>query len=358
MRPLPRECRLAVMIGRAGAILTAVLMVVACADVRANDAPRRSSADYSSLYDDSTLTYWQGRYAPNVRVNLDTLLAHLTASEQAAVRGLTLEMPLRDNGDPLAYYAAPGRRVVMSTLSIKFFDDLAQATAWLVRNEYSNESVAYYVSVLKCRGPEQFPGGQYSPPLRALGIPPDVLADSFVNDVSLKVLNGAVVFTLAHELGHVVLHHTATESSNVQQLHEAQADSFAVDMFRRLGVPPMGVETFFFVATYLMRNRGDFSSDNAYAEYIAHASHPVTAARMKALANALRRRPEDFARHQPNPRRGVELLASITARVDSLGSMYDDPDLQQHTAIVCQQIPLSELRPRRVGHSWFPRQGL
>lgn len=343
---------------RAVAILGSTCFVLACNDARATDAVRRSAKGYASLYDDSTLAYWQHRYEPNLRADFDQLLGLLREPERATLRGLTLDIPLRDDGDPFAYYAEGGSRIVMSALSIKFFDDIAQATSWLLSNNYSNESVAYYVSVLKCRGPESFPHGRYTPPLRALGIPTNVLADSFVNDVSLKVLNGAIVFTLAHELGHIVLQHTPAGTSAAQQLQESEADNFAVNMFRRLATPPMGVETLFFAATYMSKNRGDFSSDKAYADYIAHASHPVTGARLKALASALRRHPEDFAKNQPNLQRSLQLLRSVTMQIDSLGSLYRDPDLQRHTAIVCQQIPLSELGPRRVEHSWFPTKDL
>lgn len=336
----------------------AVMLMLSCASqaIVAQATIRYGESRYASLYDDSTVGYWRGRYAPNLRVNFDTLLAHLSAGERDAVNRNTLRISTRDPADPFAFYARRSPPSIhLSALSIKFLDDIAIAAAWLAENKYSLETIAYYNAVLKYRQPDRFAGGRYPPPLTTLGIPDDALANPLVDDASQKTLKGAIMFVMAHEIGHVVHRDAPTGTAEERQRREAAADAFAIDMFRRMGTAPAGLETLMLVATFMDSTRGDFATDAAWRTYVAkRASHPLTGRRVAALANALRVRPQDFTRTEKNPTASLVTLRYMATELAGLGPLLDDTDLHRHTTIVGRWIPLSELRPRRPGHSWMP----
>ncbi len=173
------------------AMFAALALASAGHATAAQPATAYGESPWASLNDDATLRYWQGRYSPNIRINFDTLLSHLSARERVVVKRSLLRIGTRDPRDPLAYYALLSPASIhLSTLSIKFLDDIAIASAWLAKHEYSIESVPYYSAVLKYRDTFRFPGHRYQRPLTTLGIPDDALADAFVDDVSQKTLKG------------------------------------------------------------------------------------------------------------------------------------------------------------------------
>jgi len=122
-------------------IVTLVTAPTGCSDAPAAARPDQQGEPYRSLYDDSTLAYWKARYEPNLRFNLDSLILPLLSTrETQAVDDLTLELPLSEPRDPLAFYVLrPPPTIFLSILSIKFLDDLAIASAWLAVNDYSVE---------------------------------------------------------------------------------------------------------------------------------------------------------------------------------------------------------------------------
>jgi hypothetical protein len=343
---------------RSAILVAFALALCACGDVRdAQSADQPDVASDTSLYDDSTLAYWQGRYEPNIRYNLDSLiLPALSSSERRAVRMLSLQLPLRDEYDPLAYYVPrQSSTIVMSILSIKFMDDLAIASVWLVKNDYSIESIAYYCDVVKYRNAASGDGDFYKDPLSALGIPADALADKWVDETSQNVLKSAVVFILAHEIGHVIGGHSPDASVELRQQHEMEADRFAVRIFRQIGVAPIGAVPFFLTATHLAPHRGDFDTDSAWKSWqLTEASHPLSGQRLSALASQLRVAPRNFTRYDKNPDAAVRTILAASDQIDSIGLLLDDKDLQRHASIVGRRIPLSELRPRRPGKTWLP----
>jgi hypothetical protein len=330
----------------------------ACSEAPAASRSSQAGERYGSLYDDSTLAYWKTRYEPNIRYNLDSLiLPLLTTREEQAVGNLSLELPLRDDRDPLAYYVlGPPPTIVVSILSIKFLDDLAIASAWLATNDYSVESMAYYADVLKYRRASDFTGNRYPAPLHALGIPANALSDKEVDFISQEVLKGTIVFTLAHEIGHVVGRHSPNVTIDVRRRYEMDADRFAIDVFRRMGLAPVSIVPFFLIATHLQWHRGDFQTEREWMAWQREqASHPLSGQRLRALASELRRAPGEFARNLANPTRAVGAVRSAARQIDSIAPLLDDELLQRHAAIVGRQIPLGELRPRRAGQTWIPR---
>src|SRR3546814_15677356 len=82
-------------------------------------------------------------------------------------------------------------------MSLKFFDDLAVAFAWLNRNGYSPETVLEYVGMLKYGREGDF--GRWPQPLRSLRIPDDALTDPAVDSLAQNIFTSGVIFVLLHE---------------------------------------------------------------------------------------------------------------------------------------------------------------
>jgi hypothetical protein len=144
------------------------------------------------------LVDWKSRYPDNVRWNFENLLIkNLTARERQAVGSVALQFPLFAPGQnvPINFYAVDGPRgIVMPVLSIKLFDDIAIASAWLLFNGYSQETIYNYLSMIKYKNPQTLPGNRFPPPLEALQIPADALSDTRVDSLSQKILKSAIVF--------------------------------------------------------------------------------------------------------------------------------------------------------------------
>ena len=338
-------------------VAIAAVALVACAPAPAPAQNAVAGGRFADLYDDSELRYWQSRYEPNLRYNFDSLvMAALTPAERARVGAVRLNVPRRHLDDPLAFRAdGPPPVITMSVGSIRFLDDIAIAMTWLNENRYSIESIAYYASVLKHRPPEELAGGRYPAPMAALGIPENALSNRRVDDASQKLLKTAIVYILAHEVGHVLRGHVTDTTIEQRQRQEVEADRFALDLFRRIGVPPLGTLTLFFLTTYLGSHPGDFESRE---EWMAHlrttATHPLSSSRLRAVAAELRRRPSEFVHAEPRPDAALRGLGMVPMQLDSIAALLDDPQLGIHLRAVGMQIPMSELRPRRPGATWIP----
>jgi len=293
------------------------------------------SSDLSRLYSDATLQYWQGRYDSNIRSNFNRLvLGSLTPDERQKVRGVSLELPLRAPGDeagnPISYYAVQ-HHIVIPIQSIKFFDDLTQAWGYAWSNNLNQDHILNYLSVLKYHTP---PANGFSPPLVALGIPADAWkSDPKMDDVAQKALKSAILFIMAHELAHILYRHpgygpgvTAKEAQD----NEAQADRFANEIMRRIGVAPSGMVQMFLTFTYLGPTRGDYASDTAWQKFLTRsATHPVTTARLQALATDFRRSPDDFSASEPDKKNARQRVLYLADQIDGIAAILKQPDLQR-----------------------------
>lgn len=322
-----------------------------------------SAKDMTSLYDDQALLAWQARYANSILSNVNTTIwPRLTAEERRGLASVNLCFPLRGpSRDPFEFYArlvpatdgceefAPPV-VVLPTLSVKFFDDLSVAHAWLWRHNYSPETALDYAAMLKYAGQGQF-GGRYPAPLPALQIPNDALADPVVDEESQKLLKSAIVFLVLHELGHVLHGHPGYDAVSAAQArtNERQADQFALSVMRRIGVAPFGMVFWFETHAFFASNRGDFASDAAYAEWLRQTTHPVTEDRLRAIAAELRHAPEDFAGEFPDPVTGRQSILSVAEEIDRVAGIMADPEIQELIAARGRRTNLGALAPRGHG---------
>ncbi|WP_210397292.1 phage exclusion protein Lit family protein [Motiliproteus sediminis] len=292
----------------------------------------------SSWYDDDLLRYWQGRYAANLQWNFDNLvIGSLTRSERHQLGAVRLDTPLRAAGelaqDPLLFYAHNGR-VVMPVQSVKFFDDLSLAWAYAWANQLPLDNVTDYMAMLKYR---QAPPEGWPAPLVALGVPEQAWKqDPRVDDVSQKILKSALVWIMAHEVAHLLYRHPGYGpgvSPAEAQANEAAADQFANEIMRRIGVAPGGMANFFMLLAHWSPSRGDFDSDEAWQRFLAErATHPLTAARIRAIAADLMADPEAFSVEEADRERGAANVRFIGQQLNQIADILGDTGVQRAIA--------------------------
>ncbi len=315
-----------------------------------------ASWQLGDIYSDGELEYWKGRFPKKIQWNFDNLvLGKLTPQERQRVGQVQLGFPLRAPGKlrnhPIQFYAA-GNTITVPILSVRFFDEVTQAWGYLWSNQYSMELVADYLAMLKYRDPADFPGGRIPPPLEALGIPKDEWKrDKKMDDVSQKALKSALVWILAHELAHIYARHPGYGpgvSSQQAQQNEAEADRFANMIMRRIGVAPAGMVQFFMTMVNLEPGRGDFANDAAWKRYLqAEYTHPLTAKRLTAIADDLRRSPGDFTSEEKDQRAAVKRIQYIADQIASIGAILEDANMHRLVVATGLATDLHSLRNRQ-----------
>jgi hypothetical protein len=296
---------------------------------------RAQALDY--LYDDAALGGWQGRYQAGLQRNFDTVIRPLL--EQAGLGDLAsvrIEVPLRvETMEPTAYYStSPPATITMSATSLKFFDDLTVAVAWLERNGYSNQAPYDYVSMLKYRSAAEI-GGRYPPPLEALRIPDDALDDAKVSYIAERIFDSAIGFVLLHELGHLAYGHPGYGpgvSATQAQANEAEADSFALQVMSAASSDPSGMVFLFMGFVHGFPNRGDFASDAEYERSVQNSTHPVTASRVAAVAAWLQSHANDFVTSDGQNTTEPEEIRYIGQQLSTIAQLMEDREWQQITA--------------------------
>jgi len=296
------------------------------------NATTAKSSDYSKMYARQELIKSSKIYSDNLRgVWEHDLLGRLTRSEQKQARNIKLNLPLLgQNKYPFDYYANPLRReVFIPIFSVKFLDDMAIAIAWLERHGCSSEAALDYVGAIRYQPQSKH---RFVPPLVALGIPDDALEDAFVNDVSGKILKSAIYFLMAHELAHVIYQHKGYKqiTSRQAQQQEKESDAFALNLMRRIGVPPAGMAPFFAMASRFESAPGDFDSLSKYEDYLRdRLTHPLTSARLLSIAQKIRKNVNSFTREQTDPRAWRPRIFSMANDISKIGEILDDHAMRE-----------------------------
>lgn len=308
----------------------------------------------ASLYDDATLQYWGSRYQKGLLGNFeDVILPRLTAAEHRQLASVRIEVPSRvADHEPFAFFTSgPPWTVTMSAASIKFFDDLCVAQAWLNANGYGLETASEYVTMLKYRSAPSL-GGAYPLPLDALQIPADALDDQRVYDTATRMFDEAIFFILLHELGHALHEHPGYGpgvSRAAARANEAAADDFALDMMRRVGAEPTSMAFFFVAAAHYLPGRGDFGSEDDYQNFLVDATHPLTAERLHALASSLEGSADHFAQDESDVAASRVRILGTAAQLNQVAEVLGDPDVQRLIAQKGRTTTPEMLAPRRPG---------
>lgn len=312
--------------------------------------------NYSKIFSIEELTYWQTRYAPNLVWNFeDLILKKLARNERANAYGVRLEFPLTpDEGysnSPFPFYASVQDKVIYAPISsIKFIDDLSIAYSWLVGNGFSTESLIDYIFCLKY-GSTRFAGGKIPSPLKALHIPENALDNQLVDDNSQKVLNSIVVWILSHELAHIVYQHPSYETvSHAQsQQFETDADSFATEMFKRIGTAPLGMVLLFIVFTSFYLNKGDFVLEKDWNDYLRNSTHPVSNERLNSIVSEFINSPDEFIDAEPNKIRAKQIVESIGNEAKEIVDIIRSPKMQDFLKVHALALDVNLLYPRKKG---------
>ena len=315
--------------------------------------------DFRELYDANALGDWATRYPDNIRWNYENLLLdNMTREDRQAVRGLELRFPLVPPPEhcdmPFAFCAlASPPQITLPILSIKFFDDLAMASAFLEVHGFSQETIFDYIALLKYGSPGRCPGGVFPAPLSALQVPNDALENRRVDDLSQKIAKSSLVWVLAHELGHVRLQHGYDRISRQQaQENETEADAFATELFRRAGVLPAGMTLLFMMLAHLAPHRGDYASDSEWQVSQAEATHPVSTERMQAMAATFRKSPSDFVAGEPTP--NPEMVLYVAGEIEKIARFSEDPSLQRFIRLRGLAVTPEALAPRASNDPFGP----
>lgn len=246
-------------------------------------------------YSQSELAEWQQRYPRGILANYrEVILPRLDPQHRAKLEGLRFEFPLSiPSREPYAYAAdTQGRTIYMSIQSLKFFDELSIAMAWLDRNGYVIQSTIDYLTLLRHWDRPDSPPR----PFKALCIPDDALDNTDVDSLSQKMFATAIFFVMAHEIGHIVHGHGGYEGISREEARrrEEEADAFALEVLARTGDLPLGIVTLFLSMTYLQEARTNFFSDNAHRLALAARTHPLSAERISAFAGRLSEEASSF----------------------------------------------------------------
>lgn len=286
-------------------------------------------AQAQTWYPEDALNEVRERSVPVIRsVFADDIVPRLPPDQQARAKGIKLMFP-QQGPWPLAFYAYPqSGQVHMPLTSIRFFDEIATLQAWFERHGCRAEYIQTYLySLLRLKM-------DLPPPLEAFALDrAHLLADSYTNDLSGKILSSGVQFILAHEVGHLLLDHGATNTSAESQYQETEADAFALEHFARLGGNPMGIFWYFQMAWW---------NDPADDHGRARNTHPVSPERMRALSARLLSNPMDFTHGEADPAREavfVQSLGQMTANFADL--IEDDQMLTLMPQGMAEQFPLS-----------------
>jgi hypothetical protein len=306
-----------------------------------------TAADAQVRYSDAELAERLPNYREGVGVNYrEVVLPRLTAGERAALGDARIRFPLRGEGDGLfGYYSGrglAGGEIVLPVSSLRFLSDLCVATAWLWAEGYSQSSLHDYLNMLKYSRAEDLGLAAMPKPLPALGVPDDAPDDPDVENVRSQCFSTAVVFVLAHEMGHLILGHRgyAGVTPEQAQANEAAADAFALDVLSRLGDLPFGVLFFFTYASYLEPHRGDFGGDGDWRAHVAGRTHPLSPARVLSVADGIEDRAARFAA-------GAGVARALAADLRVVGETLADADIQQLLRLQGRSVRPYMLAPRR-----------
>jgi hypothetical protein len=285
------------------------------------------AADLSSMYDKSTLAYWGQRYQQSTnRILKQVIWPALFAEETRAFGNRPPQIVFPDFGEgehrqnPLVFYVpSTGDRIVFPVFSMKFLDDLCTAYAWLQVHGYTLETVSEYTAIMMYG---KLPPQGIPSPLKALGIPANALSEPEVGQLALGHFVTARTFILLHEMGHMMFRHSASSSSQ-RIRNEEEADRFAAVVMQRTQLPPLGMLVF-------------FMADALWSAYPQPTTHPLTGARVRALARNVNDR-------------------NLAQQLQTFGEKYlDDPDIRAGFVASGKAGDLSTLSPRRPGE--LPRR--
>jgi hypothetical protein len=303
----------------------------------------------SRLYPREKLEADAARSGEQIRAEYrETILPQLTDSERSALSAIKIEFPVSGpNGDPFEFYT-DGNTIYMPALSLRFYADLCVANAWLNAHGFDGTTVRDYVGLL-FREAALSPRAPLPPVFRTLGVPDTAREETAVKNRADREFGNTVVFLLAHELGHALKkHRTDLQNPAQRRAQEIEADAFAIEVMRRIAQVPRGLEFWFDVERIRHVAPTKFPTETEWQNRLASLRHPVSKERLEALADAIEKTPESFARIQTDQ-------ALWTARSKMLAQMFRlaapfaaNPIVRVAEYSRVRELRLADLKPRKA----------
>jgi hypothetical protein len=262
-------------------------------------------------------------------------MGQLPLSERARLSDTRLIIPKGVlQTSPIAVWTVVQDRTVYFPIqTAAFLDDLAVLAAWLTWHDCSFQPGALYSGMIAYKAP---PADQmlYPKPRSAFGLGDDVWNDQRVKNTSNQIFKTTVYFILAHELGHIRYNHSDYDKITPEraQEQELQADRFAIETMRHIGVPPVGMFYFF---TVLSRMEGSVPT-----------THPLSGSRLIQIAAALEQNPGDFVPPNESRSRWVPIIRDYAYKFRTLIPVMDNALLRDQLGSQARFASWSELRRR------------
>ena len=301
------------------------------------------AADWSSLYGADKLEVQR----PRLQKVLDLVIAQeiqpfLTEEQAHAFANIRVDLPAIAPPDPnpLDFYSPQVGHIAVPLLTIAFVEDMGQAYAWLWANHCSSQTVDEYLGMLRERTPGDFPNGHYPSPLVALHIPANAMNDPAVAKMAQRVRGTTLSFLILHQFGHLSYVPSAEEAAmrrDPSEAGEERADAFALEVMKKNSETPAGL---------LMLIHGMM-----YLPASAPKDHPLTQARLKAIADYLDVRVREFSQGRPDATLARLAIESLAGHLRQAEKFLSDTTGQQLWAEQGRKTTVADLAPRQLRQS-------
>ncbi len=315
-------------------------------------------ASTTPLYPQSLIREWEPEFRAVVTENYARLFRpKLETHEAERLRTLRFEFPTDPGRVLLEFHTRPDGTVVLPVASLLLLKDLVAAQVWLEANGYSTQTLFDYLAIVRQGRLASWPASQRLP-LKALGIPEGALGDKHLLEKRNDILSKTVLFILGHEIGHLTqgLSAQAECALNTKrgrqcdfaalQTSEAEADAFAIDMFRRIGLLPSASNFFFTVASRLSPLPFEFPNDRAWQNHAKKQTHPLDSARIHNAAIRIETQEDEFARGFASTRVGLLRTRLIVSQLKTLAAVLDDRNLSGMQLAWAKSLTPEDIKPR------------
>lgn len=264
------------------------------------------AADFSLLYPQDQLIKAQEAYTTTIHTLLfQDIRQHLSINEWQTLSKIKVNLPLKSNIYGFFDYSTnlTSGKIIIPTLSIKFFDDLAVAFSWYEHHQLDKREIIDYITRIY--------DSNHSPisPFLALGIPENAREiNIIVDNAAQKKLKSALIFLLLHDLGHWHFHHTPYSiiSNQRVQAQEKQADEFALEIMARMHIIPQGM-VHWFTVTVLLTN-----------PHIV--KHPISRNRLHDIAHWLKSNSKEFSKVKNETSSSAKEVQAVALNISTIAS--------------------------------------
>lgn len=300
--------------------------------------------DVSGMYSPSILEHWKGILEPWVnRLLKEEIEPVLWPKAKQVLQNTKIEVPtITSSNDPFDYYFK-ARSLTTPVLPLKFFYDLIAAHLWLEAHGFEDKSVPY-VTALKYQEASAFPHGRYLSPFDALGVSHNEFMELTNNEPDTgrdfqQLFNGALLFILAHEVGHAVL----SQKDETAVEREIEADMFAFEILARRRFNPAGVAWLFTYLSIWVPNAADFHTSKEYLDWIGKESHPFTGWRLEMVGSRLANEPQAFFPGVPDSDSRILMMKLVGSKLIGFGKDLDNLASRRELRDVALDIKVAEL---------------